>query len=539
MISYVNSSVCVLETLNITETGYVENAYAPDFAIDRVAHQDDQNYNNPTVEKIYNDGQYVHFVISYRSTNNKGRLRTFTTCIEPNENFGHISLPTHNVFNFTQPGKINYFLYPCSSPFYAEFKNSDFGIHPAKNTIFQEYSHITDHLPIYAAGLIKLYRYWGYAPRILAEGAANIIEFHQFYCRDYKKQEGLYPLKRMLISREYDSLPNHYKARMQAASFASYLISLVGHERFRRLYIQTTDLGLENDLSRLTGKALAELEKDWFKYVDTLSYHPELFKYYARRELSQRDISEAIFLYETALDNRPDDTTYLKLLFNTYYLGGYYDKAADCIRIIIKLSPNNDQYLTLGNMALAAGQVDTAKFYYDLAEKVDSTEEILTYKLGQLAYYQNDYVKARELFQKLINSAESIPLKIDGQLYLGRIDKVENRAESADSHFLQSLNAAKVLLSRFSDNSLYNLRAGEAALCLNEIKAAGEYLSLAEFTELRPFYLGRTLLAMGKLYDIKKERERALQYYQRVIDIPSSFLDKSEAEKYLSKPFQL
>jgi hypothetical protein len=444
----------------------------------------------------------------------------------------------YKVFNFTQPGKSNYYLYPCPTPFYANYKGNDFGIHPAKNKVFQQYSHITNHIPIEAINLVKLYRYWGYSPRVLAEGAAGIADFHMFYCRIYKNEEGLYPLEKMLITSDYDSLPDHHKARMQAISFVSYLLNTIGFDRFRKLYIETTDLSLENDLREFTGKSSDELEMDWHKYVDTVSYPKGMYHYYAEREMGQRNITEAIYLYETALESDPSDSAYLKYLFNTYYTAGYYSQAAESLRKILALYSGDNYYLPLANMSLASGQTDTALFYYRLAEKVDSSNEIIPYKLGQIAFYQGDYEAAGKYFRKLAEGAESIPLRIDSHIYLGLMDKFENRPEAADSHFIKSLNNSKRLISQFPDNPLYNLRAGEATLYLNELDAAREYLTLAEFTELRPYYLGRVLLAFGKLNDLQNSREIAKQYYQRVLDISSSFQDKSEAEKYLAKPYK-
>ena len=202
------------------------------------------------------------------------------------------------------------------------------------------------------------------------------------------------------------------------------------------------------------------------------------------------------------------------------------------------LYPGDNYYLPLANMSLAQGQIDSALYYYDLARQVDSSEEIIPYKLGQLAFYEEDYDQAKEHFGGLSEGARSIPLRIDAHIYLGLMDRYANRPEAADSHFMKSLNNAKRLISQYPDNPLYNLRAGEAALYLNELDAAGEYLSLAEFTELRPYYLGRVLLALGRLQDQRNNREEAKKYYQRVLDIPSSYQDKSEAQKYLAEPYK-
>ena len=78
----------------------------------------------------------------------------------------------YKIYGFTQPGKINYYLYPCDAPHLSFYKNSDFAIQPSRNSVFQEYSHLTVGIASPASNLIKLYRYWGYAPRFLVEGCA-------------------------------------------------------------------------------------------------------------------------------------------------------------------------------------------------------------------------------------------------------------------------------------------------------------------------------------------------------------------------------
>ena len=56
---------------------------------------------------------------------------------------------------------------------------------------------------------------------------------------------------------------------------------------------------------------------------------------------------------------------------------------------------------------------------------------------------------------------------------------------------------------------------------------------------MRPFYLGRIMLAKGMLFDLEGVRENAIMNYERVMENNSAFIDKSLAQTYLDQPFSL
>jgi tetratricopeptide (TPR) repeat protein len=325
---------------------------------------------------------------------------------------------------------------------------------------------------------------------------------------------------------------------MEAASFVGYLSGIMELDKFRELYVQSTDLTLKEPLEDITGKKLPQIEAEWNKYIDTVTIEPGLFHYYGQRALAQRNLAEAVYLYEQGLKVSPDDSTMMVNAYNVYYLAGNYKKAAETIRKMSKFVPETTYYIPLANMLLADSYVDSAMYYYQQARDLDPKNEIPIYKLGQVEYFMGRYNSSREYFQKVLDSAESIPLKIDAHLYLGRIYNHENKADSADEQFTLALNISKNLLAKYPDNPLYNLRAGEAALNLGEVKAGRDFLSVAEYVELRPFYLARILLALGKSYDMDNNRKEAVAYYHRVLDIPSPYMEKADAEKLIKQPFK-
>ncbi len=445
----------------------------------------------------------------------------------------------NDVFSFLQPGKINFYLYPCESPAFAKYKASDYGMHPAKNSIYSVYNHLTDDIPVEAVNMLKLYRYWGYAPRFLVEGTAHLTGFHKFYAGYFKNNEGLYSLSEMIAPLGYDNLEDVFKKRMLASSFVAYISSFMGISTFRDLFTGSTDLNLGPKLEKITAMTIEELEQGWKTYIDTVSYPNGLFHFYAQRALTQKDVSEALFLYETALERNPNDSAIVSYLFNAYYIAGEYEKSAEMIRRMTEFYPEQQYYVTLANMLMSSGQFDSAAYYYDKALESDSLDEIARYKFGQLEFYRNNYENSKKHFKVILDTAKSLPLKIDAHMYLGRMMLDADMPDSAEAHFMRALNGAKNLITKFEDSPLYRLRAGEAATFISETETALEYLQLAEFLELRPFYLGRVLLAEGRAYDLLGDREKAKTYYQHVIDIPAAYFDKMEARKYLSEPFSI
>ena len=76
-----------------------------------------------------------------------------------------------------------------------------------------------------------------------------------------------------------------------------------------------------------------------------------------------------------------------------------------------------------------------------------------------------------------------------------------------------------------------------ACIGVDEFDAARNYLEGALFLEKRSFYLGMIHLWLGKLYDLTGEREKAVEYYSKVLSLPSAAYHQTEAEGYLKTEF--
>lgn len=438
---------------------------------------------------------------------------------------------------FKQPGKTSLFLYPCSSYHYAPYKNSDFGIHPARSMVFHEYSHQKGEIATPGAIMSRLYRFWGYAPRMMVEGCANLSDFHLFYARDYKSKSGLYEIEDMLLTRSYDNLDDNHKKRQLAASFMFYLLLTENASTIREIYRDATDLTFANVIEDKTGKSLGDIVHGWNEYIDTVALESKWFVHFTEREMLQRHIYQAEYLLKRGLEYFPENEDLMLNLFGVYFHMGNYLQAAELLEK--GEVTETDRLNLLGNMYLAGGNTGRAIEYYRRSMRSPSSDYVHEYKLGLIEFYEDNFEQAQKHLMKAIDSTMSASIRVDSRLHLGRILLREGDRESADSQFVMAYNYSRSMLKNNPDDPLANLRAGQALMYQEDYENARTYLSLAEFVEFRPFYLGQVYLSLGQLDDISGKREQAQKYYQKVLKIKASAIDQVMARKYLSKPFKI
>ena len=67
---------------------------------------------------------------------------------------------------------------------------------------------------------------------------------------------------------------------------------------------------------------------------------------------------------------------------------------------------------------------------------------------------------------------------------------------------------------------------------------ANDQIISAIFLETRPFYQGLGYLWLGKLADLRKEREVAKEYYAKVLELPAAKYHQAEAKRLISRPYR-
>jgi len=64
-------------------------------------------------------------------------------------------------------------------------------------------------------------------------------------------------------------------------------------------------------------------------------------------------------------------------------------------------------------------------------------------------------------------------------------------------------------------------------------------LKIALFVENRPYYLGLANLALGRLHDLKGDRQSAKTFYNQAVELNSGEYISALANNYIKSPFKL
>jgi tetratricopeptide (TPR) repeat protein len=243
---------------------------------------------------------------------------------------------------------------------------------------------------------------------------------------------------------------------------------------------------------------------------------------------------EAIELYHDMLSLYGKDPGILRSLAYVYYLEGDYDQSEGFYQEVLSGDTLNLEYLhILGNIKGIKGEYDKAKSYYHKVISLDSGYVESYIKLANLEIANGDLPSAKEHFEQAQGLETKTQAKVDIYSGLGTIYEKLGKTEEAKKSFQNALFYAKRFVVEFSDRPIPYLKLGESFFDVGEIDSSINYFQIAEFLEDRPLYRGRVLLALGKAYQEKNNTPKAKICFQEVLNLPSGFEEKKEAEKLL------
>jgi len=439
------------------------------------------------------------------------------------------------VFGFTQPAmdRMVYYLVPCRVNEVVWDDRFDIGLDPVKNKTYVIYNLYQRSLDSPNVGLLLFYRLWGYAPPLLAEGIGGYFSLSHHFTKKLIKNNKFIPLENLKVTLDYRNQPQR-AAFVEACSFVRFLIKEHKLDKFKNFYQQVTDLTFDQVLEGTYGKSLSALENEWFSFLDGYRDRKADFYHLAGVKMSYRHFDEAQELYEDMLDIFGRNVGTLRSLAYLHYLKGEYDKSEKYYLEVLSRDSLNAEYLyIIGNTNYLRGRYDEAREYYQKAVLLDSSYVEAYIKLGELELLEGNLLFAQDHF----NEAEAIEsrnqAKVD--IYSGRAKVFQelDQEEKAKESFKKALDFSERFLFSYSEDPLPYLKKGELFFKLGEIDSAINYFRIAEFLEDKPLYRGRVLLALGKAYDEKGDRKRAEEYYKDVLDLPTGFQEKKEAEELL------
>lgn len=452
------------------------------------------------------------------------------------------------LFQIAFPGKINCFLSPCVLPQVTWDTRMGYAIDPPRSNCFVLYTHDHNTVDPVPAYLLRIYRYLGYAPPILAEGMAAYFEFPHFYAKKLKQSNQLPPVSMLLKAVDYYSLPGHDNISA-GSSFVKYLIDTYGLSKFKTLYKNSSDLNLEKQFQTVYEKPLTELETNWHELLDTVTFAQGIFQYFYEREMYiNREEGMALFLGE--MKKRMKTFTDTNFVYSqeawNLYMGGDYDTSRALYEALLKLAPANSNYLIIyGNLLLIDGQYDSSRVIYNRLLAVDSTVKTALYKIGESFYSQNNPDSARIYFLRDIDENPSQLSQASSAIMLGDLSLAEGDTSGASDYYNHALASMEQIYQFGKSWPAYLLRIGQAHLGLamcgqDNLGNAKSYLESALYFEVHPtrvIFMTRILKELGKIADLEHRRDDALAYYQKALSYPLPPAFESEVRGYITEPF--
>ena len=450
-----------------------------------------------------------------------------------------------NEFHLNRAQRVHFFLSPCKVPEISWIPNRNWAIFPTTFKAYTVFNRDTRALSGVPTNLNHLYRYLGYAPLCLAEGAARGFEYDHYYAKKLKWSGRLPRPSEWWPTVKYKSYPDS-GLYIASGSFVSYLIATQGLTKFYQLYATANDLNADSAFAQVFHRSFRALEDDWLKFVDTLRVYPHIAQNFIQRAKALGRNEESIELLNVLIEvdtlQRDDARDQLSLL---YFLEGKYKETIATIDQMSDRYRKADRFIQMRNSALFFdGQVKTAR--RQLREHLQNSDLEKMMKSAVCLMY--GWLELTEGNDRLADSLFSIPQggikgaaldQIEMALHRADMRRREGRRAEADSLYQVALASSRALVEgRPGGGDLY-LRMGEAYVGLGQPDTAMIYLDVAEFLEYRPYYVGRVLVAMGNAYDLLGMRDFAVPLYRKVLETPTSYPARKLARRYLAEPFRV
>ncbi|MCP4566953.1 MAG: tetratricopeptide repeat protein [FCB group bacterium] len=452
------------------------------------------------------------------------------------------------LFQLSFPGKSNCFFSPCMLPEVIWDKRMGFAIDPPRANCFVLYTHENNTVDPVPAYLVRLYRYLGYAPPLLAEGMAAYFEFPHYYAHSLKQTDELPTLSMMLKTVDYNSLPG-LNGISAASSFVKYLIDTKGYYRFSKLYRAATDLNLEEQFKAIYEVEMEELEAEWHTLLDTINFSYGNFVYFYERErFIQRDYGMDLFMEELIprLTTFKDSTYVISENGWNLYMAGDYEPARQSYETLLQLSPNNSNYLIIyGNLLLIDGQYDSSRVMYNRLLLADTTVKTALYKIGESYYWQNEIDSADKYLSLDMSEDRSQLSRSSSAILLGELALADHDTASAIGYYNQAVALMDQVYNMGKSRPAYLLRLGQAhfglALCGESTTAsARSFFESALYFEVHPtrvIFVTRILRELGRLADFDGRRDEAIEYYQRTLTYPLPPVFEKQVRDHIVSPF--
>jgi tetratricopeptide (TPR) repeat protein len=416
-------------------------------------------------------------------------------------------------------------------------------VDPTRMAVYGVYSKELNTMDPYLLAYVSLQRQYGYAPPIISEGFAGYFSFPVYDVRRLKQAGRSMPLDSLLRTFAYlKSDPT--LADRTAAAFVRYLIDAYGVDTFLALYKSAHDLNLTEELTRVYGKPVTALQAEFDRYVDTLTWS-------SVDVANAHDLSRAMMNTERALDLAreglriaagPKDTVdaWRRVARSAFEAGDYYT-AVEAQRSLCRLDSGTvSNYFTLASNLMMVGEYAQADAWLDSAAVRDSSNQLVSFSRA-LGYQSTGRIDAaRRVLERIVARPMGTGGLTESRILLAHIllqsgDDLDKH--EAHNHATQAMNEIGNVQVQRGASSYRFLWMGMAMLAKGDTNGAWEMLQSGLFMENRPFYEGMFSLWLGKVSDVRGERDVARDYYGRVVTGATADYHQREARRYLESPY--
>ncbi|MBI3871455.1 MAG: hypothetical protein HY304_00055 [candidate division Zixibacteria bacterium] len=443
-------------------------------------------------------------------------------------------------FNFSAPGRVNYYVVEGSSDDFPFDPRFQFGVDPARNRVAACFDRKARGIDARATIMVGLYRWWGYAPDLLVVGAAGLLTFADYDVKRDREAGHAIPLDSLVRTLDF----KRHDARIashHAASFVRWLLRTRGFAAFHELYDKSTDLSLQRAFWAVYGKTLRELEQEWLGYLKGRTFTAQEIFDYAERARYYGRYDERLALLHQAVSVAghlvPD---YHLALGQAQAQLGLWDSAAATFRQLLDLAPANPTYQWSRAEALwAAGDTLGAVSAYEWSRYLDADDPRPFLRLGDWQYRQRRIDSAASLWWHGLKLAKGPRMANELLLRLGRYERSHrNGSDTARALFAQAWRQAEEMIDNSPGDPEPWMMAGEAMLGLDSTGAALERFQAAAYYAQDPFSAGRIACDIGFCYDRMGRRTDAVQQYESVLASLATDADKHTARYYVNNVYR-
>lgn len=440
------------------------------------------------------------------------------------------------------PGKYAVYLSPCRLPELIWDDRFSMLIDPVRSSCYVILNPQTNSADPFALKLAAVWKNFGYTPAFIAEGLAGFQSSHIVQMKQLLRQkQALMPEALLTTSAYFAADP--VLADRTASSFAAFLIQAYGLDRYLVWFRTADDLNQQLTLESSFGAPLGRLTAEWKRWVDTASFSSSTYGRWISDAETAGDFTHASELAELvlpALPRRVDSVALIAEIARFQFFDGNYQKAADWQAVRQRLDSaaadiSNAAYqMMLGNYA-------TAKSLLLDMLKSDSASSVILFNLGVLANAESKPTEAERWWRKS-SSQGSGSGRLESKVMLAHQIVQQGKTEElreAQAAFSEAISTYSSLVGQHMISPHGMLWSGIAYAGQQNTSDAYQALSIADFIEVRPFYRGMIALWLGRVHDLRGERDLAKSQYQRVIESSSAAYHKFEAKSHLITPFRI